>query len=164
MPEATPEVVELINFLQESRESTIFSLKAKLSECVQFVLFLLKNQAIFHPDDISLNTRAFNWPRDMEGIMDLAATRLQMRKDFVEGVLKNRRLAFEETIHALHAKIDLFKKKDPPILSLDEMTAATQEIELIAAGPTPTSRLTEFSFHVNIVAGNLSIAFFVHQR
>lgn len=127
-------VVELYNYLNESRESTMFVLKNKLMECVELVIFLIKYQAIFPPEDISLNTRAFNWPRDMDSVMDLAATRLQMRKEFVEGVLKKRRVVFDEKIAALQIKIEIFKKKDPPFLSLDEMTVATQEIELISAG------------------------------
>lgn len=130
----TRDVVELCNYLQESRDSTMFALRNKLSESIEYVVFLIKHHADFRPEDIQLNTRAFNWPREMESVMDLASTRLNMRKEFVEGVLKNRRQLFDERILEFQAKIELFKKKDPPILSLDEMKTATQEIELISAG------------------------------
>lgn len=134
MPEQTQEVVELYDFLQESRDSTLFTLKNKLLGCMEFMNFLIQHQAIFPDEDIKLNTRAINWPRDMEGFMDLAAARLQMRKEFVEGILRNRRVAFDENSKQLQIKINHFKKKDPPILSLEEMTAAVQEIDLISAG------------------------------
>jgi dynein heavy chain len=100
----------------------------------EFLLFLVQHQAQFKPEDIVLNTRAFNWPREIETVMELATSRLNARKDFVEGQLKNRRVTFDTKIHALNLKIDNFKKKDPPVISMDEMVTATIEIEEISIG------------------------------
>ena len=134
MPEVTRDVVELYNYLLESRDSTMFVLRARLFQSAELVLFLAKHRADLRPDDVQLNTRAFTWPREMETAMDLAATRLNMRKEFVEGVLKNRGTAFDGKINALQAKIEVFKKKDPPVITMDEMVSAAREIEEISKG------------------------------
>ncbi|XP_008202999.3 dynein heavy chain 3, axonemal [Nasonia vitripennis] len=132
MPEVTRDVVELYNYLLESRDSTMFILRSKLSQSAELILFLVEHQAHFSPEDIQLNSRALTWPREMETVMELAATRLNMRKEFVEGVLRNRRQAFDGKIQALATKIEIFKKKDPPVISMDEMTSSAREIEEIS--------------------------------
>lgn len=45
LPESTAELVELTNYLLESRDSTMFKLKAKIQITAQYVLFLM-NQVI----------------------------------------------------------------------------------------------------------------------
>lgn len=45
LPETTAELVELTNYLLESRDSTMFKLKSKIQQTAQCVLFLM-NQAI----------------------------------------------------------------------------------------------------------------------
>lgn len=127
-------MVELYNYLLESRDSSMFILRSRLAQSAELVLFLAEYRADFRPDDIQLNTRALTWPREMETVMDLAATRLNMRKEFVEGVLRNRRQAFDGKIGALQAKIELFKRKDPPVVTMDEMVSSAAEIEVIAKG------------------------------
>ncbi|XP_011502202.1 PREDICTED: dynein heavy chain 3, axonemal [Ceratosolen solmsi marchali] len=129
MPEVTRDVVELYNYLVESRDSTMFNLRVQLTQSVEFLLFLVQHQTFFKPEDIALTTRALNWPREMETMMELATTKLDMRKDFMEGLLKKRRLIFDSKIHEFSLKIDIFKRKDPPILSMSEIIAATNEIE-----------------------------------
>ncbi|XP_015588713.1 dynein heavy chain 3, axonemal [Cephus cinctus] len=133
MPETTQEVVDLYNYLCESRDSTMFSLKSKLAHSVELMLFLLDYQAPTC-DDIHLNTRTLTWPKEMEVVMDLANARLNMRKDFVESVLRTRRDNFEQRILNMQLAIDHFKKKDPPVLTMDEMEQATEEIEHLSQG------------------------------
>ena len=45
LPETTAELVELTNYLSESRNSTMFKLKMKIQLTAQYVLFLM-NQTI----------------------------------------------------------------------------------------------------------------------
>lgn len=131
MPETTQEVVDLFNFLCESRDSTMFSLRSKLSRCAELILFLYDYQAPTD-EDIHLNTRTLTWPKEMETVMELATSRLNMRKEFVESVLRARRENFELTILNMQVGIDQFKKKDPPVLTMDEMEQATEEIEQLS--------------------------------
>lgn len=85
MPETTQEVVDLFNFLVDSRDNTMFSLRSKLARCAELILFLFDYQPPTD-EDINLNTRTLTWPKEMETVMELATTRLNMRKEFVEGV------------------------------------------------------------------------------
>lgn len=132
MPEVTFDVVELYNYLLESRDSSMLTLRAKLIQSAELVLFLAEYEAPLTNEDIQLNSRSFTWPREMETMMELAATRLNMRKEFVEGVLRTRRQMFDGKIDSLHSKIEIFKKKDPPVVTMDEMIANVKEIEVIA--------------------------------
>ncbi|KAK0077358.1 hypothetical protein PV326_010096, partial [Microctonus aethiopoides] len=132
MPETTQEVVQLLNFLYDSRDNTMFSLRSKLARCAELILFLFDYQPP-NIDDIQLNTRTLTWPKEMEIVMELAAKRLNMRKEFVEGVLRNRRDNFEQRIQRMQLSIDQFKKKDPPVLTVEDMTLATTEIEQLSA-------------------------------
>lgn len=131
MPETTQEVVELINYLVESRDTTMFNLRGDLARSAELILFLFN----YHPlidEDIQLNTRTLTWPKEMETVMDLANVRLNMRKEFVEGVLKVRKENFEQRITKMKEVLELFKKKDPPVLRMEEMEEAVIEIEDIS--------------------------------
>lgn len=131
MPETTLQVVELINYLNESRDTTMFNLRGDLVRSAELILFLFDYQAPTD-EDINLNTRTLTWPKEMETIMDLANVRLNMRKEFVEGVLRVRRDNFEQRIRRIQEVIDQFKKRDPPVLTMEEMEEATTEIEEIS--------------------------------
>lgn len=80
-------------------------------------------------EDIQLNSRVFLWPSDMESVLELATTRLSHRRDAVENALRARRLEFDETLSAHQKELDQFKKKDPPILSVEEMAECVETIE-----------------------------------
>lgn len=136
MPEGTREVVELYNYLVESRDSTMIDLKNRLVRSSELLIFLFEEQANFTNDDLKLNSRAITWPREMDKLMEVASSTIGGRKDFVEGLLKNRRITFETKISSLMEKIELFKKKDPPVLTMDEMERSTQEIQIISDGQT----------------------------
>ncbi|XP_053593796.1 dynein axonemal heavy chain 3 [Microplitis demolitor] len=135
MPETTQEVVDLFNFLCDSRDNTMFSLRNKLNRCGELIIFLLNYQPP-SDEDIQLNTRTLTWPNEMEVIMELATKRLNMRKEFVEGVLRKRRDNFEIKIQRMQQAIDIFKKKDPPVLTVEEMIQSTEEIEKLSINMT----------------------------
>lgn len=43
VPETTAELVELTNYINESRDSTMFNLKTKLISTAEYVMFLLSH-------------------------------------------------------------------------------------------------------------------------
>lgn len=51
----------------------------------------------------------------------------------ITGVLRTRRDNFEQKINRMQLAIDQFKKKDPPVLTVEEMEQATEEIEQLSA-------------------------------
>ncbi|XP_076766493.1 dynein heavy chain 3, axonemal [Xylocopa sonorina] len=133
MPEKTQDVVELYNYLCESRDSTMFNLRRKLARSIELILFLFNYQPPTN-EDIQLNSRTITWPKEMETVMDLANARLNMRKEYLEEVLRIRRDNFEQKIQHMQLAIDQFKKKDPPVLTIDEMEEAVEEIDHLSTG------------------------------
>ena len=133
MPEKTRDVVELYNYLCESRDTTMFNLKRKLLRSIELILFLFD----YHPltdEDIYLNSRTITWPKEMDIVMELASTRLNMRKDYLEEVLRIKRDNFDQKIREMQLAIDQFKRKDPPVLTIDEMEIAVEEVERLSQG------------------------------
>ncbi|XP_054015460.1 dynein axonemal heavy chain 3-like [Hylaeus anthracinus] len=133
MPEKTQEVVELYSYLCESRDSTMFNMKRQLARSIELLLFLFGYQPPTN-EDIQLNSRTITWPKEMETVMELANTRLNMRKEFLEELLRIKKDTFEQKIHNMQLAIDQFKKKDPPVLTIEEMTEATKEAEELSKG------------------------------
>lgn len=131
MPETTQEVVELYNYLCESRDTTMFNLRTRLARSTELTLFLFNYQPLTD-EDIQLNSRTITWPKEMENVMDLSTTRLNMRKEFLESVLRTRRDNFEKKINAMQIAIERFKRKDPPVLTIEEMERATEEVEQLS--------------------------------
>lgn len=60
-------------------------------------------------EDIALNSRVFLWPKDMEQVLDLSATRIAHRREIAEGVLRNKGAEFEQVYvtTTLHNNIPL---------------------------------------------------------
>lgn len=83
-------------------------------------------------DDLQLNTRVFLWPKDMEAVIELALQRLNMRRDQAENELKYKRQLFERNLTKHAQMLAAFKKKDPPMLTLEEMKENVEIIEGIA--------------------------------
>lgn len=67
----------------------------------------------------------------MESVLDLATSRLSHRRDAVENVLRARRTEFDETLLQYQKMLDSFRKKDPPFLTMDEMTEAVEGVETL---------------------------------
>ncbi|KAG5305945.1 DYH3 protein, partial [Pseudoatta argentina] len=142
MPETTQQVVELYNYLCESRDTTLFNLRRRLARSVELTLFLFDHQPL-SAEDIYLNSRTITWPKEMEVVMELTSNRLNMRKDFLETVLRTRRRTFEKKIIMIQLAINQFKRKDPPILTMEEMEQAVEEIEHISITMTEIRKESE---------------------
>lgn len=68
----------------------------------------------------------------MEAVIELALQRLNMRRDQAENELKYKRQLFERKLTKHAQMLNAFKKKDPPMLTLDEMKENVEIIEGIA--------------------------------
>ncbi|CAG9858599.1 unnamed protein product [Phyllotreta striolata] len=129
-PETVVEIVGLQVFVTESRDITMYNVKEKIRKTVEILLFLI-DYAHLSDEDIALNTRVFQWPKDMDIIIEVSLDRLSIKRDQAELVLKQKRVAFDKKIKKVEKMLNVFKKKDPPILTLDEMEDAVVDIERI---------------------------------
>lgn len=149
MPENTREVINLYNYLLESRDSTMIDVKQRLVRCADLIIFLFNERANFTSDDLKLISKSLTWPREMDKIMDLANTTLGGRKEFVEGVLRNRKLSFEDRKMSMFEKVEFIKNKDPPVLTLEEIERTSSEIISISKGMILRSKIFKFYFYLN---------------
>lgn len=65
----------------------------------------------------------------MESVLELATTRLTHRRDAVENALRIRRVEFDEKLVQHQKELDVFRKKDPPILTMEEMAECVESIK-----------------------------------
>ncbi|KAL1497384.1 hypothetical protein ABEB36_008364 [Hypothenemus hampei] len=131
-PESVAELVALENYVTECRDVTMYNLREQIRKTAENLSFLMQH-AHLTTEDINLNTRVFLWPKDMEAVIELAIQRLNMKRDQAEQVLKNRRVAFDAKLKRHEKLFNNFKKKDPPILTIEEMEENVQQIENIVA-------------------------------
>ncbi|GLG98287.1 Dynein heavy chain, cytoplasmic, partial [Gryllus bimaculatus] len=120
LPESTAELVELCKYHAECRDVTMFNLREKIRTAAQNVLFLMSH-ALLSPEDIFLNSRVFVWPADMEAVLELSQQRLAHRREMVEIALKTKREEFDARLVQHQKELEFFKKKDPPILTMEDM-------------------------------------------
>ncbi|XP_023329298.1 dynein heavy chain 3, axonemal [Eurytemora carolleeae] len=92
------------------------------------VLFLL-DSTILPKEDIQLNTRVFHWPKDMAAVFDLSKTRIGNKRDQVEDALRERIDKFETMVNKASKDLELFMRKDPPVLTTDEMRNSSGTID-----------------------------------
>ena len=131
IPDETKELVELQRYLKTSMNETMPALMARIEEATQRVLFLL-GCTILPMEDIQLNTRVFQWPKDMASVFELAKTRTGHRRDQVEDELRSRIDKFEAAMKKINRELETFTKKDPPVLTMDEMRSSVQVIDKLA--------------------------------
>ncbi|XP_063226606.1 dynein axonemal heavy chain 3 [Bacillus rossius redtenbacheri] len=118
--DTTAQLVELTSYLRQCKDITLPDLRARIRITAQNLLFLM-DHAHLTPEDIQLNSRVFLWPQDMEEVLQLAHSRLSLRRDTAEANLRVRRAEFEARLLVHLKELEAFKKKDPPILTMDEM-------------------------------------------
>ncbi|KAJ8964394.1 hypothetical protein NQ317_006775 [Molorchus minor] len=104
------ELVALQNYVIECRDVTMYNLKEQIRKTAEYLGFLM-DHAHMTNDDIQLSARVFIWPKDMEAVIELALQRLTIKRDQAENYLKN--------------------KKNPPVLTMEEMVACVQTVEII---------------------------------
>ena len=109
-------------------KETVPALMKRISIATQRVLFLL-DCTVLPKEDIQLNTRVFHWPKDMAAVFDLAKTRIGNKRDQVEDALRERVDKFETKVNKASKDLDLFMRKDPPVLTMDEMRSSSTLID-----------------------------------
>ncbi|XP_017770457.1 PREDICTED: dynein heavy chain 3, axonemal-like [Nicrophorus vespilloides] len=127
-PETVQELVTLQNYVIECRDVTMYNIREKIRQTAENLSFLM-NFAHLTSEDIQLNVRVFLWPKDMENVIELALQRLNMKRDQAELALKAKRTAFESKLKKHEKQLVAFKKKDPPILTMEEMEENTDIVE-----------------------------------
>ncbi|KAK4874901.1 hypothetical protein RN001_014261 [Aquatica leii] len=118
-------LVELQNFVAECRDVTMFNLREQIRESAENVLFLM-DYAHLPVEDLQLNCRVFMWPKDMEVVIDLASQRLALKRDQAETMLRNKVAQFDQKLFRYKKQVNALKKRDPPILTMDEMAECVE--------------------------------------
>lgn len=126
------EIVELTNYVTECRDVKMYNLKERIRNTSEALLFLME-YTVLPMDHINLTCRAIMWPKDMENVLEMAQSRIQIRRDKAEKILKKKRTIFEVKLDKHQKQLELFKKKDPPILTFEEMEEAVEQIEELVA-------------------------------
>jgi len=132
IPDQTKELVDLQRYLRISMAETMPGLMSKIATATKRVLFLL-DCTVLPAEDIQLNTRVFQWPKDMASVFELAKTRTGHRRDQVEEELRARIDKFEAFLKKASKELEVFMKKDPPVLTLDEMRASVVTVDRLNA-------------------------------
>ncbi len=68
----------------------------------------------------------------MASVFELAKTRTGHRRDQVEDDLRGRIDKFEATMKRINKELEAFTKKDPPVLTMDEMKTSVTVIDKLA--------------------------------
>ncbi len=132
IPDETKALVDLQRYLKASMSETMPGLMRRISVATQRILFLL-DCTVLPTEDIQLNTRVFQWPKDMASVFELAKTRTGHRRDQVEEDLRSRIDRFEAFLKKTNRELETFVKKDPPVLTMEEMRAAVTTVDRIRA-------------------------------
>lgn len=142
-PETVVEIVELTNYAIDCRDVKMYNLKEQIRNTAEPLLFLLE-YALLPIEHINLTCRAMMWPHDMENVLEMAWSRIQLRRDKAEKTLRKKRQAFEMRLEKHQRQLELFKKKDPPLLTLEEMEEAVQQVEELSSVLLEDKRDAEF--------------------
>ena len=63
-------------------------------------------------EDVQLNTRVFQWPKDMASVFELSKTRTGHKRDQVEESLRDQIDEFEDKIKTTSKELEHFMKKE----------------------------------------------------
>ncbi|XP_045475837.1 dynein axonemal heavy chain 3 [Harmonia axyridis] len=124
------ELVALQNYIIESRDVTMYNLKEQIRKSVENIMFLM-DHAHLPMEEIHLNCRTFLWPKDMEVVIELAIQRVNMKRDQAEVALKSKRSIFDNKLIKHEKLVHAFRKKDPAILTMEEMEENAKLVEEI---------------------------------
>ncbi|XP_073944942.1 dynein heavy chain 3, axonemal isoform X2 [Choristoneura fumiferana] len=129
-PETTAQLVELINYISESRDCALFELRERSRTTAEYVIFLMTHAHLSF-EDINLNTRVFLWPLDMEDTIDLTLKTLTTKKTMAEDKLRSRKAVFEEKLKTHEKDLEMFRRFDPPLLNLDLLRDVVGKVDEI---------------------------------
>lgn len=70
---------------------------------------------LFIEDDIILNSRVFNWPRNISNMIEMSNSRIFMRQDQIEAELRRRLIDFDARVLACSKELDALRNRDPQV-------------------------------------------------
>ncbi|NXN95540.1 DYH3 protein, partial [Rhinopomastus cyanomelas] len=118
LPLNTEELVELHAYIKKSSELTVSELGKEVAEASRRLEFLM-DYADLSYDDISLNSRVFHWPGQIQRILEHSIDQLSERRRHAEKVLLERCSQFEETLEGYNREIESYKTNS--IMTIEEM-------------------------------------------
>ncbi|KAI3380917.1 hypothetical protein SNEBB_002522 [Seison nebaliae] len=111
IPENTEELVELINYANESMDTTIYKLSQAVTDSADRLMFLL-DYAFFSAEDMLLNNNVFHWPDMIFTVLERNQTRLSTLREKVEDGMKERVEKFQNNLETYQSEVELYRKKD----------------------------------------------------
>ncbi|CAB3363479.1 Hypothetical predicted protein [Cloeon dipterum] len=130
LPEDTAGLVNLTQYLTHCQDVRMHELRKMIRTAAANLSFLV-SFAIFPSEDIQLNARVFLWPRDMEAVFAISRQRLAHKREVVEATLRERKNNFEAGLLIHQQRLSELQRKDPPILTLDEMRDSVQVVNAL---------------------------------
>ncbi|GBP85182.1 Dynein heavy chain 3, axonemal [Eumeta japonica] len=130
IPETTAQLVELMEYICECRDATMFELRERARTTVDHVKFLMEH-AHLAIEDINLNARVFVWPMDMDETIGLTMRTLNAKKVMAEEKLRNRKTIFEERLKKHEKDLEQFRRYDSPLLTLDVLRDVVARVDEI---------------------------------
>jgi dynein heavy chain, axonemal len=108
IPNTTAELVETMDFLNQSIETTVYKLEHKIGEAKKRLLFLM-DYCLIPSEDIKLNSTVFFWPELVMQILEKNQVRLQALREKTEEKLRDRLIKFDEKLKDMHKRTEAFK-------------------------------------------------------
>ncbi|KAK7575999.1 hypothetical protein V9T40_012285 [Parthenolecanium corni] len=131
-PESTKALVDLRNFINESKTVVQVGSKKDLLKSAEYMEFLLRYTTV--PETlISSNSKIFRWPKHLEEILELAASRISHKLEIVENELKGKRDKFNIVLTERSKELEMIKKRDPPLLTFTEMKDMVLTVDQFAS-------------------------------
>lgn len=152
--DSTADLVNLTNYLNTCMSETFFKMKQNITEAMQRVLFLLDyyvyNGTILHDtrccnlnflhtkspfyileEQLQTHSKVFYWPEAMDKIFNKNSARLQMMREQAEEKLIKDRKKFEARLVKILEHLEVYKTKDSPYLSLEEMRVNSENLRVL---------------------------------
>jgi dynein heavy chain len=107
-PQNTAELVETMEFLSQSMETTVFKLEFKIADAKRRLMFLL-DYAEMPAEDIKLNSTVFFWPELVMQILEKNQVRLQALREKTEDKLRDRLVKFDDKLKEMLKRVEAYK-------------------------------------------------------
>ncbi|XP_030068202.1 dynein axonemal heavy chain 3 [Microcaecilia unicolor] len=129
-PANTEELVALIDYLKKCRDVITYKLLDDIAEATNRLKFLLSYASLPY-EDIQLNSIVFQWPEQIQMVLDVHIARLSNKKDHAEEKLRRRRSTFEKDLEVYSKEVENLRKCD--VVSMEEMKSNAEKIQDLEA-------------------------------
>ncbi|XP_030626002.1 dynein heavy chain 3, axonemal [Chanos chanos] len=118
VPANTEELVELQQYLRHTSEVTVHKLNDEIEEAANRLSFLL-DYATLPVEDVKLNSAVFQWPEQLECLLELCKGKLATHREHAEDHLHKRLIDFDQTLQNVAKEVETFKKREQ--MNVEEM-------------------------------------------